>query len=810
MEIYMRLIECYIQGFGKIREQKFEFKDGLNCIKGENGSGKTTLAAFIKAMLFGLGESKKQSTLENDRRHYIPWGESAAKGSLTFSTSGKEYRIERSFGQKPSEDTFTLYDTALGRICEDYTKDIGTELFGIDADGFERTVFLSERQLSPSSSNKSVSAKLANLVGCDGDIGGMDAAMKALEDQRRIYRKKGGAGEISDLEEKISECRARLEALSVKRGEMKIGEARLRTISAEIESLKSESTKLLKEREGAAIKAAKNDYKYKAREYSDKIDECVKEKDKLLDFFRGMPPTYEDIDNASYKITEAKSIIEGEREAASDSEYSALRDRFEGKCDRGEIDKIKSVIRVYSQKEEIKSGYEYRSMKEKFSKRIPEKNEIDTIIYRLSADDAKKSTPASLALILIGSALGLGGAILAFATNILFIIAALVGVITLSLGCYLGAHAKKIKRTEAERMIADLFSSINDATPPSIETAITVLKEYTSLIGRAKELFESADSEREASEIRSFLERFPGEGRDTSDAERIIEGYERYSTAKIAENYIKGERDAKLARAARYKSEAESFIKRFKVTSGDPLTEIRNMLMDYERISQEIISNRRAFTNLTNLHNLGESEENEDEAALRELDKKIRKCDEKIASFTREYAVVERQCRDYLEELDSEDEIRIKLGAIDEERAKKEENYETLLLTKKYMLLAKDNMTSKYLGKTKASFEKYTETIGGRHDDEFEMSTDFEIAKIEGASTHPSEAYSRGTRDLYDIALRFALIDSLYENETPFVILDDPFTALDDTRLRSALKLISSLGKSKQIIYLTCQSARAV
>ena len=54
----MRLIECYIENFGKISRQKFVFKDGLNCIKEDNGSGKTTLAAFIKVMLYGMSDKK--------------------------------------------------------------------------------------------------------------------------------------------------------------------------------------------------------------------------------------------------------------------------------------------------------------------------------------------------------------------------------------------------------------------------------------------------------------------------------------------------------------------------------------------------------------------------------------------------------------------------------------------------------------------------------------------------------------------------------------------------------------------------------
>ena len=174
----MKLINCYIENFGKISKQKYDFKDGFNCIVGENGSGKTTLATFIKAMLYGLGDTKKASLEENDRKHYLPWQGGTCGGHLTFSAGPKTYRIERSFSAKAADDTYTLYDVTTGKVCYDYLNP-GEELFGIDADGFERTVFLSERALAPKGNNPTVSARLANLVGCDGDIGEIDDTLKA-------------------------------------------------------------------------------------------------------------------------------------------------------------------------------------------------------------------------------------------------------------------------------------------------------------------------------------------------------------------------------------------------------------------------------------------------------------------------------------------------------------------------------------------------------------------------------------------------------------------------------------------------------
>ena len=48
----MKLISCYIAGFGKFIGQAFDFKADLTVIREDNGWGKTTLAEFIVSMLF--------------------------------------------------------------------------------------------------------------------------------------------------------------------------------------------------------------------------------------------------------------------------------------------------------------------------------------------------------------------------------------------------------------------------------------------------------------------------------------------------------------------------------------------------------------------------------------------------------------------------------------------------------------------------------------------------------------------------------------------------------------------------------------
>ena len=170
----MKLLECYIENFGKLSDKTVKFTDGLNAFIGDNGEGKTTLTMFIKAMLYGIGDTKKASLDENDRKHYLPWDGSRAGGSLTFSVGKGIYRIERTFGKKAADDTFKVYDERLGRETNGFGEGVGVQLFGIDVKGFERTVFLSERNLTPESDHTSITEKLSQLVGTDGNVGIID------------------------------------------------------------------------------------------------------------------------------------------------------------------------------------------------------------------------------------------------------------------------------------------------------------------------------------------------------------------------------------------------------------------------------------------------------------------------------------------------------------------------------------------------------------------------------------------------------------------------------------------------------------
>ena len=47
-------------GFGKLKNESLELKDGLNIICAPNESGKSTWCAFINAMLYGKDRSSRE------------------------------------------------------------------------------------------------------------------------------------------------------------------------------------------------------------------------------------------------------------------------------------------------------------------------------------------------------------------------------------------------------------------------------------------------------------------------------------------------------------------------------------------------------------------------------------------------------------------------------------------------------------------------------------------------------------------------------------------------------------------------------
>ena len=790
----MRLIECYIENFGGISERQFKFSDGLNCLIGENGAGKTTLSVFIKAMLYGIGDTKKASIDENDRKHYLPWSGARAGGTLTFFARGRSYRIERYFGKKAADDTFALYDLKLGRPSNDFGEQVGEELFGIDCDGFERTVFLSERNLSPKSENKSISAKLSDLAMVDGDIGVLDDALKVLDDQRKFYRLRGDKGEIANTRAEIS--RREDELLRLDRLEERATETKRRIEEirmGEREAIE-EQGRLSRMKEDAARREAARGYEEHIKKMRSESEELTARKGALLEFFGGDVPSFETIDEYSFKDKESKRLLSGGGEDAESAEYNALSGYFFGKCTDEEIEEIRIALAKEEQRRASPIDPRQKRKKELFKKRTPKKEELDDAISA-----SKKRRPFWL-IAIAALMLGALAAILGKTTGII------IGAAVFALGVALSLALAKADKRKKKSAAITLLESITDISEEDEKRYCELLSEMLEYIE-----IEGEDDSTSCDRIAEFSEKFFTRG--TADplilVRDIISKHDRYKSLRSGQKYRDEAELRRSERGASLASEVAEFLNKFWFESPDPFGELRQKRLEYQSLTDRIISQGREIASLSAMNGIdGDRERREPEE--RDIEKMIAENALLISRISRDKTLLERQYLQDSEALSGRDILKGEISVLSERLEKYQKNLNTVQLTTKYLTAASEAITAKYIGPTKRSFKEYSALIGAETEAEYEMDTSFGTAKIDLGGTHPTDSYSRGTKDLYRVAARLALIDSLYEGEEPFIILDDPFTSFDDKKLDSALKLLSAIGKRRQIIYFTCASSRLV
>ena len=91
---------------------------------------------------------------------------------------------------------------------------------------------------------------------------------------------------------------------------------------------------------------------------------------------------------------------------------------------------------------------------------------------------------------------------------------------------------------------------------------------------------------------------------------------------------------------------------------------------------------------------------------------------------------------------------------------------------------------------------------------EVKVDENFRLSVVENGRERQLGYYSSGSQDLFRFAERLALLDGLYPQDHPVLILDDPFVNLDDSHMEKVLSFLLNQSGGRQIIYLTCQSSR--
>lgn len=192
-----------MENFGGLSGYHFCPEEPLEYLCAPNGSGKTTFAAFVCAMFYGLGSARTRKNLEEvPRKKYKPWQQGTWGGWIRFAAGTKQYRIERTFSEKEREDTFALIDLDTGMVSQDYTENIGEELFGMTKATYQATAFMSWNHMRVEVNEN---MRIGFFDGTQ-DMGLLKSkqAAAAIEAEYREYKKTGNRGELAQVTEELN------------------------------------------------------------------------------------------------------------------------------------------------------------------------------------------------------------------------------------------------------------------------------------------------------------------------------------------------------------------------------------------------------------------------------------------------------------------------------------------------------------------------------------------------------------------------------------------------------------------------------
>ena len=181
---------------------------------------------------------------------------------------------------------------------------------------------------------------------------------------------------------------------------------------------------------------------------------------------------------------------------------------------------------------------------------------------------------------------------------------------------------------------------------------------------------------------------------------------------------------------------------------------------------------------------------------------------DKITEKNTEIASYRKIITDNLADTERKEDIESEIDALIQEKEDKTAEHKILTKILELLSQAKERLDANYSDPMKEGFAKYVKMLGGNV--KLVIDTDLKVSVDEAGMLHESDFLSAGYKDIVNFCSRMALIDALFTDEVPPVILDDPFVNLDDDKIPRALQLVKDMSKEKQILYFACHKSREV
>ncbi len=804
----MKLKECFVENFGKLHHYKMEFTDGLNILLEENGFGKTTLAAFIEAVFYGLDSGRGK---ESNRKKYDPWQGGRFGGSVVFSIGDKNYRLERFFGKKEKEDTFTLYNNDTGLISKDYTENIGTELFGIDKESYEKSAFIPQGKVEADlSKTGDINARLSDLLESENDLASFEDAIKAIIDAKNKFKRTGGI--IKTLENSISSLED-----EIKKAEELIG------IQEDIKNYISEKRKNKKSVQLNIEKAHSDLQKKEKIAFYENLKKDVELSEKrieaLLAEVKKIPEEKElseiRINTENYKsvlaIYNSKKLTFEEEETLRElkgelGEKILLPD---------EVGEIKTLFSKYHTLKELVTSADLTDEEDKklsalislFERSKPEEELNEILCEAKKCEEGgrnKKFIPLITGLLVI-----FAGIVPLLMNKAIFSVPFfIIGASFLFISVLKNKIATK-KNKEFDSKVKAFFKKYDISYTGDIQFSARELKEKT------EEYFTLSNKRNQADSYKKNAELLSQEDKIREKAKCFFAGFESVDEAErefndlikksgLLYNLINKIKELELGKGqidtalVKLKDLTDEYTDKEPETAYEYLSALKVKKDREEEVLEEKKAKLKEFLKENGVLEI-ENKEEISKSQLEALNESLELLDEEIISS-------EKRLMDMATKTDLLPELIEEKDALDDKLNLAKKKLSITEKAEEALSKAKENLAIKYLGPLTENFEKYKKLLLAPGD--AKLDTELNVGVVEAGEKHSSASYSAGIRDILALALRFSLIESLFENEKPLVILDDPFVNLDEERIREAKKALEILSEEYQILYFICHESR--
>lgn len=234
------------------------------------------------------------------------------------------------------------------------------------------------------------------------------------------------------------------------------------------------------------------------------------------------------------------------------------------------------------------------------------------------------------------------------------------------------------------------------------------------------------------------------------------------------------------------------------------LVHMRDALKVYKYAMQQLAE----FEKETDTAILLQEAESKGEVTLSQVNDRIRNMREQLAESERYLRSCQTDLERLQEQLEEWEEDELRLEALKEQQEKEQKKYDTIVKVQEYLTKAKEHLTNKYSEPILSSFCSYFQMLTAEHTERFSVDANTKLWINEQGKLRETNTQSSGLRDLIGICLRVALVDAMYTEELPVLIMDDPFTNLDDEKIQYAKKFLETVAEKYQVIYFTCSEAR--